>query len=213
MDLPSRRTTFSRTATNMSQSQPACLVNFVLRTVLPDAVLRVGGAWRHVAVAAVRVAAGVGVVRVVLVVLVVVGISVEVREEASSAVVPVSEAVVPGAPTNEAAAPELAASRDARNEAAAATESTDLAAPMTFRHGSPCRIASRREREEPSEQEDGQATVSMPCWRHGHSIRNRRAIRPRGGGSAEGLVTSRPGSRCRTTAPIRQQPAEMSAGP
>ena len=98
-----------------------------------------------------------------LVVLVVVGISVEVREEASSAVVPVSEAVVPGAPTNEAAAPEISASRDARAQATAATESTDLAAPMTFRHGSPCRVASRREREEPSEQEDGQATVSIPC--------------------------------------------------
>ena len=38
-----------------------------------------------------------------------------------------------------------------------------------------------------------------------------------GGGTAEGLVTSRlvsrSGSRCRTTTPTRQQPADMSAGP
>jgi len=126
----------------------------------------------------VRVAGG-GVVRVVRVVpviqvvLVVVGISVEVGEEASSAVVTVSETVVTEAPANEAAAPELSASRDARTDAATATESTDVAGRMTSRHGSQCRIASRREREESSEQEDPQATVSIPCGRHEHTMHNR----------------------------------------
>jgi len=172
-------------------------------------------------VAAVRVAAGVRVVRVVRVVpviqdvLVVVGIIVEVREEASSAVAPVGETLVTGAPANEAA-PEFSASRNVHAEAATAAESTDVAARMTSRHGSPCRIALGREREESSEQEDRQATVAIPCGRHGDSIRNCRAIRP-GDGTAEGLVTSRlvsrSGSRCRTTTPTRQQRADMSAGP
>ena len=109
--------------------------------------------------AAVRVAAGVRVVRVVRVVpvmqdvLVVVWIIVEIREEASSAVAPVGETLVTGAPVNEAA-PEFPASRNVHAEAATAAESTDVAARMTSRHGSPCRIASGREREESSEQED-----------------------------------------------------------
>ena len=108
--------------------------------------------------AAVRVAAGVRVAREVGVVpviqaLVVVGIIVEVREEASSAVAPVGETLVTGAPANEAA-PEFSASRNVHAEAATAAESTDVAARMTSRHGRPCRIASGREREESSEQED-----------------------------------------------------------
>jgi hypothetical protein len=49
---------------------------------------------------------------------------------------------------------------------------------MTSRHGSPCRIASGREREESSEQEDRQATVSIPYGSHGHKMSNCRAIRP-----------------------------------
>src|SRR5207249_5834526 len=115
--------------------------------------------------------------------LVVVGIIVEVREEASSAVAPVGETLVTGAPANEAA-PEFSASRNVHAEAATAAESTDVAARMTSRHGSPCRIAlgrgreREREREESSEQEDRQATVAIPCGRHGDSIRNCRAIRP-----------------------------------
>jgi hypothetical protein len=51
---------------------------------------------------------------------------------------------------------------------------------MTSRHGSPCRIASGREREESSEQEDRQAAVSVPCGRHGHNMSNCRAIHPGG---------------------------------
>src|SRR3989441_5470444 len=92
-----------------------------------------------------------GVVPVIQVL--VVGIIVEVREEASSAVAPVGETLVTGAPANEAA-PEVSASRNVHAEAATAAESTDVAARMTSRHGSPCRIASGREREESSEQED-----------------------------------------------------------
>ncbi len=149
------------------------------------------------------------------VIQVVVGIIVEVREEASSAVAPVGETLVTGAPANEAA-PEFSASRNVHAEAATAAESTDVAARMTSRHDSPCRIASGRECEESSEQEDRQATVSIPCGRHGHSMSNA-VPSTQGGGTAEGLVTSRlvsrSGSRCRTTTPTRQQLADMSAGP
>jgi len=113
------------------------------------------------------------------VIQVVVGIIVEVREEASSAVAPVGETLVTGAPANEAA-PEFSASRNVHAEAATAAESTDVAARMTSRHDSPCRIASGRECEESSEQEDRQATVSIPCGRHGHSMSSCRAIRQGG---------------------------------
>src|SRR5438093_969706 len=80
------------------------------------------------------------------------------------------------APANEAAAAELSASRNARTEAPTAAETTDVAARMSSRHGRPCRIASQRKREEPSEQEDRQTTDSIPCDSHRHSIGNSRAI-------------------------------------
>ena len=146
-----------------------------LHTVLPDAVLRVG-LCRHVAMAGVRVAPGGLVVRVVPAVQVVlVGISVRVREHAPSAVVPASPVVIE-TPPSEAAVPGLSASRNGRTEAVTAAESTDVAARMTFRHGSPCRFTSQREPEERSEQEDRQPTISIPCGRHDHTIGNRRAI-------------------------------------
>ena len=135
--------------------------------------------------AALRVAAGIRVVRIVRVVpviqlvLVEVGIIAEVREETSSAVAPVGETLVTGAPANEAA-PEVPASRNVHTEVTTAAESTDVAARMASRHGSPCRIASGREREESSEQEDRQATVSIPWGRHGHSMSSCRAIRQGG---------------------------------
>src|SRR5437763_9529185 len=112
-------------------------------------------------------------------VLVVVWIIVEIREEASAAVAPVGETLVTGAPANEAA-PEFSASRHVHAEAATAAESTDVAARMTSRHVSPCRIALEREREESGEQEDRQVAVSVPCGRHGHSMSNCRAIHPEG---------------------------------
>src|SRR5437899_5359802 len=119
-------------------------------------------------------------------VLVVVWIIVEIREEASSAVAPVGETLVTGAPANEAA-PEFSASRNVHAEAATAAESTDVAARMTSRHGRPCRIASGREREESSEQEDRQATVSIPCGRHGHSYEQLPCHPPRGAGPPRAL--------------------------
>jgi len=64
----------------------------------------------------------------------------------------VGETLVAGAPANEAA-PEFSPSQNVA-EAATAAESTDVAARMTSRHGRPCRIASGREREDSSEQED-----------------------------------------------------------
>ena len=142
--------------------------------------------------AAVRVAAGVRVVRVVRIVpviqdvFVVVGIIVEIREEASSAVAPVGETLVTGAPANEAA-PEFPASRNVHAEAATAAESTGVAARMTSRHGSPCRIASGREREESSEQEDRQATVSIPYGRHGAQYEQLPCHPPRGAGPPRAL--------------------------
>src|SRR5437870_9015957 len=149
-------------------------------------------------------------------VLVVVGIIVEIREEASSAVAPVGETLVTGAPVNEAA-PEFSASRNVHAEAATAAESTDVAARMTSRHGRPCRIASGREREESSEQEDRQATVSIPCVRHGHSYEQLPCHPPRGAGPPRALShrDSCPGSgsQYRTTPPTPQQLAGMSAGP
>jgi len=99
--------------------------------------------------------------------------------------------VVALSPAEEAAAPELSASRNARTEVATLAESTDLAARVASGRGRPCRIASQREREEPSQEEDRQTTASIPCVSHGYSYTQPPCHPSEGGGTREGIVTSR----------------------
>ena len=162
----------------------------VLRSVLPDAVVRVGvrrniaeaGARRAARRRLMRFARIVSGIRFVSVIQVVrPGIVSDVRrtDEASVTGTPRDETLVADAPIPDAAtevtASGVSGSPNAPTEAATGNESTPIDATPTCPHRGPCGITSRPEHEEDRKKEDGQAAASGSTRRHGVQVSHLRS--------------------------------------